>query len=192
MRFKKPKFWDSQSISILQILLFPLSIVYLFIIRITRIPFLFKDYKKQCPIICIGNIYLGGTGKTPLAIEIFKSLKSFGKKPVFIKKNYDYLTDEIKMLSETGETYFDKNRISAIDHSIKKGNDIAILDDGFQDFTIKPDFSILCFNSKQLIGNGFLIPSGPLREPLSAVNRADCIVINGDRTKETLDFQEKF
>ena len=120
MRFKKPKFWDSQSISILQILLFPLSIVYLFIIRITRIPFLFKDYKKQCPIICIGNIYLGGTGKTPLAIEIFKSLKSFGKKPVFIKKNYDYLTDEIKMLSETGETYFDKNRISAIDHSIKK------------------------------------------------------------------------
>ena len=95
------------------------------------------------------------------------------------------------MLSETGETYFDKNRISAIDHSIKKGNDIAILDDGFQDFTIKPDFSILCFNSKQLIGNGFLIPSGPLREPLSAVNRADCIVINGDRTKETLDFQEK-
>ena len=75
--------------------------------------------------------------------------------------------------------------------SKSNGNDVVILDDGFQDFSIKPNFSILCFNSKQLIGNGFLIPSGPLRERLSAISRADCIVINGNKTKETLEFEKK-
>ena len=63
--------------------------------------------------------------------------------------------------------------------------------DGFQDFTIRPNLSILCFNSKQLIGNGFVMPSGPLREPLNSVLRANCIIINGEKTKETLEFEKK-
>tara|TARA_B100001057_G_C22602009_1_gene853149 strand:- start:1 stop:843 length:843 start_codon:yes stop_codon:yes gene_type:complete len=150
-----------------------------------------KNHKKNCPIICVGNIYVGGTGKTPLAAEIFKFIKSTGKNPSFIKKHYNYLKDEIEMLKEIGDTHCDKNRITAIDKSLFNGNNVVILDDGFQDFSIKPDFSILCFNSKQLVGNGFTIPSGPLREPLKAVKRADCIVINGDRTKETLEFENK-
>ncbi len=191
MKFKKPKFWDYKNISTWTILLLPLSIIYLSLVWISKIISTPKIYKKSCPIICVGNIYVGGTGKTPLAAEIFKFVKATGKKPSFIKKHYDYLMDEIKMLSKIGDTYYAKNREEAINLSLGNGNDVAILDDGFQDFSIKPDFSILCFNSKQLIGNGFTIPSGPLRENLNAVSRADCVVINGNKTNETLEFEKK-
>ena len=191
MQFNKPLFWDSKKISFWSILLFPFSIIYLIIVWIIKIPSIFRKYKYPCSIICVGNIYLGGTGKTPLAAEIFKFLKSNGKKPSFIKKYYNYLDDEINILKEIGDTFYAKNRLSAIGQSISNGNDVAILDDGYQDFSIKPNFSILCFSSKQLIGNGFVIPSGPLRESLSAILRADCIVINGNKTKETLEFEKK-
>jgi len=149
----------------------------------------FKVEKKfPIPIICIGNIYVGGTGKTPLALEIFKIIKSYGKNPAFIKKGYDYLYDEIQMLDKAGKTYSNRNREEAINSIISDKHDIAILDDGFQDPSIKKDFSILCFNSRQLIGNGFLIPSGPLRESFKSIKRADCIVINGDRN---IEFENK-
>ena len=188
MQFKKPLFWDSKKISFWSVLLFPLSIIYLIIIWIVRIPPIFKKHNNVWPIICVGNIYLGGTGKTPLAAEIFKFLKSNGKKPSFIKKHYDYLVDEIKMLNEIGDTFYAKDRKTAIDLSILNGNNVAILDDGFQDFSIKPNFSILCFNSKQMIGNGLIIPAGPLRESLKAIKRADCIIINGNKN---LEFENK-
>ena len=97
----------------------------------------------------------------------------------------------MKMLKKIGVTFSSKERREAINLSIVKGHDIAILDDGFQDFSIKPNFTVLCFNSKQLIGNGFVIPSGPLREPMSSVLRANCIIINGEKTKETLEFEKK-
>ncbi len=192
MNIKKPRFWDYKKLSFWSILLLPLSVIYLLIIRLKKILSIFKTYPKNShPVICVGNVYLGGTGKTPLVKEIFKFLKSIGKNPAFIQKDYDYLSDEMKMLEEIGETFSSKERRSAIDLSIRKGHDIAILDDGFQDFSIKPNFSILCFNSKQLIGNGFVMPSGPLREPLNSVLRANCIIINGEKTNETLEFEKK-
>ena len=129
----------------------------------------------------MGNIYVGGTGKTPLASEIFKIIKSSGKNPGFVKKDYDYLYDEIQMLEKIGKTYLNKNRKEAISSLISLKHDVAILDDGFQDFSIKKDFSIICFNSKQLIGNSFLIPSGPLRESFKSIKRANYILINSDK-----------
>ena len=113
--------------------------------------------------------------------EIFSIVKSLGKNPGFIKKYYDYLDDEISILQKIGATFVSKNRIEAINNLIENNNDLAILDDGFQDFTIKKNFSILCFNQKQWIGNGFIMPSGPLREKLSAIKRADCVIINGGK-----------
>ena len=135
----------------------------------------------------MGNIYLGGTGKTPLSIEIFNILKNFNKNPAFVKKPYLYLEDEIKMLKASGKVFTEKKRVSSISLSINDNHDVVILDDGFQDFSIKPDIAILCFNSKQLIGNGLVIPSGPLRENLSSIKRADCVVINGS---ESLSFEK--
>ena len=181
MKFKKPKFWDYKTKSLASIILFPLSVIYKFIFWILKILTSIKNQNSTIPIICVGNIYLGGTGKTPLVIEIYKILKSFGKNPAFIKKNYNYLYDEIRMLEKTGKVYTNQKRYDGILLSASNKHDVAILDDGFQDFSIKPDFSIICFNSKQMIGNGQLIPSGPLRENLNAIRRADCVVINGDK-----------
>ena len=169
-------------ISFIAILLFPLSIIFRVLIFFKR--HLTKTYKAPIPIICVGNIYLGGTGKTPLAMEIYKITKLLGKNPAFVKKKYDYLEDEIKMLKKNGTTFVNKKRIKAIELLINEKNDLAILDDGFQDFTIEKNFSVVCFNQKQWIGNGLIIPSGPLREKFSALNRAQCVVINGKKDTE--------
>ena len=178
MKFKKPKFWYKSKLSIFAILLIPISLIFLIFSIISS----FKSSKKfSIPIICIGNIYIGGTGKTPLAIEIYKITKSLGKNPGFVKKYYKFLEDEINMLNKIGKTFVNKNRKEAINILIKNKNDLAILDDGFQDSTINKDFSIVCFNSKQWIGNGLLIPSGPLREKLSSIKKADCVIINGEK-----------
>ena len=185
MKLKKPKFWINPKISFLAIFLYPLSLLIQLFSYFSKI----KSPKKfQIPIICVGNIYLGGTGKTPLAMEIYKITKLLGKNPAFVKKKYDYLEDEIKMLKKNGTTFVNKKRIKAIELLIKEKNDLAILDDGFQDFTIEKKFSILCFNQKQWIGNGLIIPSGPLREKFSAINRAQCVVING---KKDIQIEEK-
>jgi tetraacyldisaccharide 4'-kinase len=182
MKFKKPKFWDNQKISFWSILLFPLSAIYLiinFIIKIIKI-----QKKFPIPVICVGNIYLGGTGKTPLVRKIFNISKSLGKNPAFVKKNYNYLFDEINMLKMTGKIYTHKKREQSIFSAFADKHNVVILDDGFQDFSIKSNFSILCFNSIQSVGNSFVIPSGPLREPLRSISRADCIVINGEKNLE--------
>ena len=132
MKLNKPKFWDNPGISFWTIILYPLSLLFLFTSSIIK---LLKIQKKfSIPIICIGNIYVGGTGKTPLAIEIFKIIKSFGKNPGFVKKGYDYLFDEIKMLEKNGKTFSNKNREKAINSLISSAHDVAILDDGFQDY----------------------------------------------------------
>ena len=94
MKLKKPKFWDSSRFSFWVILLFPISILFLLFSYIKK----FQSSKNfPVPIICVGNIYLGGTGKTPLVAEIFKITKSLGKNPAFVKKHYDYSNEKAKI-----------------------------------------------------------------------------------------------
>ena len=182
MKFFKPKFWDKNKISFFSILLFPIS---LFI----KLPNFFKrifakNYHCSIPVICVGNIYLGGTGKTPLCIELFSILKNLNRNPVFIRKKYESFQDEINLLKRIGPTYEGSKRINAINNAIQGKADVAILDDGFQDFSINKNLSIICFNEKQWIGNGLTIPSGPLREGLSALKRAKCVIINGEKNTD--------
>ena len=179
MLIKKPRFWDSEKISIYSIILYPISIIYFFLLTII------KKFKKnqnfEIPIVCVGNIYLGGTGKTPLVYEIYNILNSIGKNPAIIKKYYNYLEDEISLLKSKSIVFSEKNRSLAIKELIENKYDTAIMDDGFQDSSIQKNFSILCFNEKQWIGNGLLIPAGPLRENLNSLSRANCIFINGKK-----------
>ena len=179
MKLFKPKFWDSNRISLIAILLFPVALCLKLLIFFKQ-PFM-KKYSFSAKVICVGNIYLGGTGKTPLCIELFSILKKLNKNPAFIRKKYKSFQDEINLLKNMGPTYESHKRKVAIDSAIQNKADIVILDDGFQDFSIKKDFSIVCFNQRQWIGNGFVIPSGPLREGLSSLKRADCVVINGQK-----------
>ena len=177
MKIYKPFFWNKPN-NIISLILLPITFLVLIFIVLKK---KFTRTKKfKIPILCIGNIYIGGTGKTPLSIDLANELKSLGKKPVIIKKFYKDHEDEhllikkreIPLLSE-------KDRTSSIVLA-EKDFDIAILDDGFQDYEIKKDLNILCFNNKQLIGNGYVFPSGPLRESLSSIKKAQIAVINGE------------
>ena len=179
MKFFKPKFWDKKKISFFSILLFPISLIIgLWIIFKNSFS---KPNPCSIPIICIGNIYLGGTGKTPLCIEIFSILKKLNMNPGFVRKKYNSFQDEINLLKTKGPVFQNKKRLLAIKEAIKSKIDVVVLDDGFQDFSIKKNFSIVCFNEKQWKGNGFTIPSGPLRQSLSALKNAHCVIINGDK-----------
>tara|TARA_Y100000996_G_C22526663_1_gene644704 strand:+ start:750 stop:1676 length:927 start_codon:yes stop_codon:yes gene_type:complete len=184
MKLYKPKFWDG-SINIYSIILYPLSLFY-------KILFFFKKLRSatkfKISVICVGNIYLGGTGKTPLSILLQQELKKI-RNTVIIKKDYAEQDDEQKLIkTKNSPLIINKKRVDAIKQAEKEGYDIAILDDGYQDFSIKKDISILCFNARQLIGNGLLLPAGPLRESLKAIQRARVVVINGNKEKV---FEEK-
>ena len=182
MNFFKPKFWDKNQISFFSVLLFPVSLLIKFLSFFKR--FLTKTNQSSIPIICVGNIYLGGTGKTPLCIEIFSILKNLNMNPVFVRKKYDSFQDEADLQKQVGPVYQNNKRIEAVKEALQDKANVAILDDGFQDFSINKDLSIVCFNKKQWVGNGLIIPSGPLREGLSALKRANCVVINGEKNRD--------
>ena len=186
MKFLKPKFWDNNQISLYSIFFLPVSLLIQIINFVRRL--MVKSHKFSIPIICVGNIYLGGTGKTPLCSELFSILKNLNKNAVFIRKKYDSFQDEINLLKQIGPVYEKSKRINALDEAIQNKFEIAVLDDGFQDFSVEKDLSIVCFNEKQWIGNGFIIPSGPLREGLSALTRANCVIING---KKNINIENK-
>ena len=179
MNFYKPKFWDKNQISFFSVLLFPVSLLIKVLSFFKR--FLTKTKQSSIPIICVGNIYLGGTGKTPLCIEIFSILKNLNMNPVFVRKKYDSFQDEADLQKQVGPVYQNSKRIEAVKEALQNKANVAILDDGFQDFSINKNLSIVCFNKKQWVGNGLTIPSGPLREDLSALKRANCVVINGEK-----------
>ena len=186
MRLNKPKFWD-QKVGLYSLMLFPFTILVKLIIFLKKK--LIKSKKFNIPVICIGNIYLGGTGKTPTAILIANELAKIGKKPSIVRKYYADQEDEHELIRKYFKNLFvNLKRSKAILEAEDKSYDSVILDDGFQDYKIKKDFNIICFNQNQLIGNGMIIPSGPLRESLSALQNVQVVIING---KKSLKFEEK-
>ena len=106
------------------------------------------------------------------------------KNPAIVKKFYKNHYDEIELIKQNvGNLFLNSSRKKAMDEVQNKNFDVAILDDGYQDCSIKKDLKILCFNEKQLIGNGHTIPSGPLREKLSSIKKSQIVVINGNENK---------
>jgi len=178
MKIFKPKFWQKKN-SLVSILLLPLSILaqYLIIIK--------KNLKRKkffsIPIICVGNIYVGGTGKTPLCIELANIFKKINKKTCIIKKYYSAHEDEFKLIeSKKIKLFKSSSRVLSIKKAERDKYECVILDDGFQDSSVNKDLNIICFNEKQLAGNEMTLPSGPLREPLSSLKDSQIIVINGN------------
>jgi len=177
MNLKKPKFWDFKKPSILAYLLLPIS--YLFkLIRLFKIESNIK--KSKIKTICVGNIYLGGTGKTSLSIKINEILSEKKIKSCFVKKFYLTQFDEQKLLESRGKLFTSSKRIDAINIAENEGYDVAILDDGLQDSSINYDLRFVCFNNINWIGNGFTIPAGPLRESINNLKNYKHIFLNGN------------
>ena len=186
MRINKPKFWD-QKISLFSLIFLPFTILVKLIIVLKKR--LINGEKFNIPVICIGNIYLGGTGKTPTAILIANELVKIGKKPSIVRKYYADQEDEYDLIRKHYKILsVNLKRSAAILEAENKSHDSVILDDGFQDYKIKKDLNIICFNRNQLIGNGMVIPAGPLRESLVALEDAQVVIING---KQSFEFEQK-
>ena len=181
MKLNKPKFWDRKNLSFFSLILLPFSFIYIVIANIYK--FFQNEKKYSVPVICVGNIYIGGTGKTPICIKL-KNLLDEKRIPVVIKKKYKNQKDEIELLKKYSKFLVCENRYEGIETAIEKKFDTIILDDGFQDKSIKKDLNILCFNNNQQIGNGQVLPAGPLRETLFALKTANIIMINGDKNTE--------
>ncbi len=181
MIIKKPNFWDYKKPNILSYFLliftFPL-IINNYLINKRRNQNLSKT--KNIKTICVGNIYIGGTGKTPLSIKISQILNKINLKTAIIKKFYPYQIDEQKLIANSNKLYCEKSRKEALKNAQKDMLDIAIFDDGLQDKTLNYDLRFVCFNTLKWIGNGFLIPAGPLREKLKSIKNFDAVFLNGN------------
>ena len=193
MNLKNPKFWDYKNPNFIAYLLLPFSyMVHIYNNENLRIALGAgkKSFYGKIKTICVGNIYVGGTGKTPLSIKIIKILKNSNIKTCFIKKEYSNQLDEQKLLSSNGKLFCKKNRIIATDDAVFENFDLAIFDDGLQDKSIKYDISIVCFNGKVGAGNGCLLPAGPLRESIKNLKKYDAVFLNGNSINES-DFEKK-
>ena len=177
MKLKKPKFWDHKKPSFFSYLLLPFSIILGLIAKIKSKP---KFSNSKIKTICVGNIYIGGTGKTSLAIKIKEILDKNNIKACFIKKFYPNQTDEQKLLSKNGALFSNLKRITALNEAIAEGFEVAIFDDGLQDSSIKYDLEIVCFNNLNWIGNGLTLPSGPLRENINNLKSYENVFLNGN------------
>jgi len=178
MKINKPKFWDFKKPNYLSYLLLPLTLPVI----INNYFLSFKKNKKNKGIktICLGNIYVGGTAKTPLTIKLNQILQKLDYKTATIKKFYKKQIDEQKLLASKSKLYCKKDRTEALNEALQDNVEIAIFDDGLQDSLLKYDLSFVCFNNTNWIGNGFLIPSGPLREKLKSILKYDAIFLTGN------------
>lgn len=175
MNLKKPKFWDLKKPNLTAYLLLPLTIILRmsnFFLNLTN-----KKKFKDIRTICIGNIYLGGTGKTPTTLKIYKIMKELNFNVVTAKKFHSNQLDEAEMLKNKSVFISLKDRIEIVKISLNKKYDAVIFDDGLQEKFLDYDLKFVCFDAKKWIGNGFLIPSGPLRENIASLKKYDGIFL---------------
>ena len=177
MNLKKPKFWDLKEPNFFAYVLLPIAII------LQNLKYLLskKDpFKFKIKTICVGNIYIGGTGKTSLSIQINKILNERKIKTCFVKKFYKNQSDEQKLLEKKGKLFLAKTRYKALQRAEEENYQIAILDDGLQDLSIKYDVNLVCFNNLNWKGNGLTIPAGPLRENINNLKKYNHVFLNGN------------
>ncbi len=177
MIIKKPKFWDYNKPNIFAYFLYPFTFLTKLLIFLNSKK---NKTKVQIKTICVGNIYVGGTGKTSLSIKINDLLKRKNIKSCFVKKFYKNQFDEQKLLKSNGKLFLSSKRLNAILQAENESYEIAILDDGLQDKSIDYDKRIVCFNNINWKGNGMIIPSGPLREDFINIKKYENIFLNGN------------
>ena len=196
---KAPKFWYNKDDTIYSNLLYPFSLLFRFGTNLRNI---FSNEKiSPIPIICIGNIVVGGAGKTPVSMKIGKMLIKSGYNPHFISKGYAGIIknttlveewhspvsvgDEPLLLSEIASTWIGNDRIQSANQAKKYGADCLIMDDGFQNPSIEKNFSVVVIDGNQEFGNKRVMPSGPLRESIRrGLSRTNVVIVIGDISDE--------
>lgn len=143
---------------------------------------LLPRHRVDRPVICVGNLTTGGTGKTPAVAWVVGLLRDAGLKPAIVSRGYggsEAGNDELKVLHELcpGVPHVqDPNRVAGARKAIADGADVVVLDDGFSHLRLRRDLDILLFDALNPFGFGRMLPRGLLREPLSSVRRAKCAI----------------
>ncbi|MDY6408192.1 MAG: tetraacyldisaccharide 4'-kinase [Pseudomonadota bacterium] len=198
---KAPKFWYYQK-SVLGKMLNPLGRIYGWSVarRFKRV----KPYQAGVPVICVGNLSVGGTGKTPVALAIGKMMQEMNIPFFFLNHGYKskkktIIVDTIKMSAlEVGDeamllameapTVVDNHRARGAQLAERSGAKAIIMDDGFQNPSLIKTLSLVVVDGKTGFGNGRLIPAGPLRESVSrGLLRADAVIISGQDEARVTD-----
>lgn len=156
-----------------------------------------KPFRPSAPVICVGNITMGGTGKTPVAIAIMQRLaakgitahalsRGYGGKlrgPVRVEsENHAFrdVGDEALLLARAGPTWVSKSKSAGARAAAQGGAEVIIMDDGLQNPTVVKDASLVLIDGTAGLGNGRVFPAGPLREGVkSALRRADAVILVG-------------
>ena len=186
MILKKPKFWDFKKPNFFAYLLYPFTIfVEINNIISTVIP---KKKFTEIKTICVGNLYIGGTGKTPTSLFLYNLLKKNNINPVTAKKFYKNQLDEQKFLKDNSNFISLSDREEIVKKAIEMKFDTIIFDDGLQEKWINYDIKFACFDSEKWIGNGHLIPSGPLREKMNALKNYHGIFLKTVNEDSNLDY----
>lgn len=192
---KTPEYWQSDSL--FSRLLQPLGILYGTLTQL-RLK-MRKPRRASVPVICIGNITAGGTGKTPVAISVAKLLATEMYHPFFLTRGYggklqnvlvnsrkhspEEVGDEPLLLAQQAPVVVNADRHAGAELAVAGGADILLMDDGFQNPSLYKDLSFLVFDGSYGIGNGKIIPAGPLRETFAdGIKRADALIILGEDT----------
>ena len=192
---KAPKFWYLKRDSLLSNSLYPFSLIFRLGTKIRNL--VSRERKTNLPIICVGNIVVGGAGKTPVALKIGNMLIKAGYKPHFVSKGYGGLEknntlvndwhspksvgDEPLLLSEIAPTWIGLDRNKSFELASENGADCIVMDDGFQNPTLQKDFSIIVINGEQGFGNKRVMPSGPLRESINrGLSRTNLVITIGE------------
>ena len=192
---RTPKFWGQEKgfwISLLK----PISAIYAFMTkrRVKK-----QGYKSTLPVICVGNIFVGGVGKTPVCLALGELLHAHDHSFYYLNNGYKAqkqnvvvdrrahaaldVGDEALLLNEMAPTIVSSNRAKGAKLAEKWGAHAIIMDDGFQNPTLKKDFSFIVIDGKKGFGNGRVLPAGPLREPvLEGLKRANAIILAGEDT----------
>lgn len=191
----RPQWWTA--------FLLPFSVLFFCSIKIRRLLYqynILKSKKFDKPIIVVGNITVGGSGKTPLVIWLVEFLKAQGykpgvvsrgyiprrkakKKPVVVKPESDAhaVGDEPVLIAQRTRVpvVVCANRVAAVDKLFADFDcDIVVSDDGLQHYAMARDIEIAVLDGKHRVGNGFLLPAGPLREPKERLKKVDFVVVN--------------
>jgi tetraacyldisaccharide 4'-kinase len=191
-----------QTVNIVSMVLWPLSIVYCAIIMARRMAYragILKSYYIGLPVIIVGNLTVGGTGKTPFVIWLVGWLQTRGHRPGIVLRGYggnspawprqvtadtptDEVGDEAVLLARRTAcpVVAGPDRVAAA-NMLGAGGDCTIIvsDDGLQHYRLRRDYEIMVVDGERQFGNGFCLPAGPLREPAARARSADLVIING-------------
>ena len=197
---KTPTHW--KSVGFISILLWPLGCIYGMITALRL--FLKKSHQVEATVICVGNLTAGGTGKTPVAVSLAKMLQKHGQNPFFVSRGYGgklkdiqvnlnhhsaiEVGDEPLILARQAPVIINPNRYLGALMAAQEGANYIIMDDGFQNPSLKKDKSILVIDGNIGFGNEMCIPAGPLREFKSlGLKRAHAIAIIGEDKHKLAD-----